>query len=93
MPSGKSEVVWDESQITALQALQAVAKVETHPVGKYTFVASINQVEAKRGDMGWYYTVNGKKTKKLATWYILENGDTVTWIYKKDVCSEKGDKE
>lgn len=92
-PAAKTDVTWDQPRITALQALQAAAEVKTHPLGKYVFVSSINQVEGKRGDMGWYYKVNGKSCGKLAVWNELEDGDTVTWIYKKDVCSETVDKK
>ena len=52
----------------------------------YIFVStSTNKYRCskKRG----YYTVNNESTHKLAFRYPVNPGDTVEWIYKKDVCS------
>lgn len=78
---------------TVLEILQAVAKVETHPVGQYVFVVSIDGVEGKRGEMAWYYTVDGKSADKLAYLNVLDNANYIKWTYKKDTCSEKVDKQ
>jgi hypothetical protein len=77
--------------MTALEILQSVAEVKTKPVGEYVFVVAIDGVEGKRGDMGWYYEVNGNSSDKLAYSKVLNNADHVRWVYKKDVCSGKVD--
>lgn len=77
---------------TALEVLQAVAEVKTHPVGQYVFVISIDGVDGKRGEMAWYYTIDGESADKLAYSNILDdNAGRIRWVYKKDVCSAKVD--
>lgn len=76
-----------EDELTALEALQHVATVETHPVGQYVFVTAIDSVKGVRGSKAWYYTINGEPTKKLAINKTVDPGDTISWIYKTDVCS------
>jgi hypothetical protein len=77
---------------TALEVLQLAAEVKTHPVGQYVFVISIDGVEGKRGEMAWYYTVDGKSADKLAYSNIVgDNVGHIRWVYKKDVCSRKVD--
>jgi hypothetical protein len=76
--------------ITALEALQKAADVKTHPVGSYVFVTSIDEVTAERGKMAWYYKVNGKKPK-LAIEQPVKPGDTVSWRFVEDVCSQTVD--
>lgn len=83
-------VAWEKG-ITALEALQKAADVKTHPVAQYVFVTTIGSVEAKRGDMAWYYRINGQTPKKLAISQALASGDTISWRYVKDVCSGKVD--
>ena len=90
--SGRDTLITSDRQLTALEALQYAAKVETHPVGHYVFITSIDGVEGQRGVMGWYYEVNGQPSKTLAINNTLKNGDILCWIYKKDVCSIKVDK-
>ncbi len=87
----QKDLVWTHGNPTALEAVQAVAKVNTRPIGKYIFVSSIDGIETRRREKAWYYTVNGKSPGKLAVWNELKDGDTVRWIYKKDVCSPKID--
>lgn len=78
---------------TALEVLQYAALVETHPVGKHVFVCAIDSVQFNEGVKAWYYEVNGKPTKKLAINQIVSPGDTISWLYKTDVCSRhKNDK-
>ncbi len=90
-PSRTVEVPWVKGR-TVLEVLQTVARVETHPVGQYVFVVSVDGVEGKRGEMAWYYTVNGKSADKLAYSNVLNNNvDHIRWAYKKDVCSKKVD--
>ena len=85
------ETSWMKGR-TALEVLLSVAEVKTHPVNEHVFVTSIDGVEGKRGDMAWYYTVNGKPAKKLAYSYILTDANSMKWEYRKDVCSKKVDK-
>jgi hypothetical protein len=79
---------WEEG-LTALEALQYIAEVKTHPVDKYVFVTEIDSVENILGEEVWYYTINGKSAIKLAINKIVSPGDTMSWIYKTDVCSGK----
>ena len=79
------------SEMTALEALQSVAAVETHPVGKYIIVTAINGTKGIRGEKAWYYTVNDKPTNKVAFSLKVNKGDTIRWIYKEDVCSKTVD--
>jgi hypothetical protein len=78
---------------TVLEALQTVATVETHPVGKYVFVTAIDGVKGKRGETAWYYTVDGKSPGRLAYAKPLEGARHIRWIYKQDVCSRTVDKQ
>ena len=84
------EVACDKT-ITALEALQKVAEVKTHPLGPYVFVTEIDDVKAERGKMAWYYKINRKSPKYLAISQPVNPGDTVSWRFVKDVCSEKVD--
>ena len=90
----KTETIQVECQdkMTALEALQYVADVKTHPVSRYVFVTGINGVDGVRGDMAWYYTVNGEKPK-LAISQPVKAGDVISWRYVKDVCSCTVDKK
>ncbi|MFA4888163.1 MAG: DUF4430 domain-containing protein [Candidatus Omnitrophota bacterium] len=76
---------------TVLEVLQTVATVETHPVGQYVFVTSIDGVTGKRGEMAWYYTVDDKSPGELAYSKVIDGTQRVKWTYKKDVCSWKVD--
>ena len=88
----RDTVIKVKAGVTALEALQHVSKVATHPKGNHVFVVSIDNVEGVRGVMAWYYEVNSKPTKKLAIFKRLKDGDVLTWIYRKDVCSCTVDK-
>lgn len=80
-------VKWCEG-MTALVALQQCATIATHPVGdEYIFVTSIEGVQAKPKTTAWYYKVNGISPRKLAVRNVISPSDTITWIYKTDVCS------
>jgi len=79
-------------EMTALEALQHAANVQTHPVNEFVFVVGINGVEGVRGEMAWYYTVNGEKPT-LAIRQQVKAGDTISWRYVKDVCSCTVDKK
>jgi len=73
---------------TVLGLLQTVATVETHPVDQFVFVTAIDGVQGKRGEMAWYYTVDGAKADTLAVAKILdEQTGQIIWSYQKDICS------
>ena len=91
-PAETFQVKWQEG-MTALIAVQSCASVTTHPVKDYIFIRTINGVSTVIGKRAWYYTVNDESTDTLAFRYFLKPGDTVEWIYKKDVCSNKKKKE
>jgi len=79
---------------TVLGLLQAVATVETHPVDQYVFVTAIDGVQGKRGEMAWYYTIDGSKADTLAATNVLaDNVVQIKWSYQKDVCSCTVDKK
>ena len=86
-----AETQWTEG-VTALEVLESVAQVETHQVKDYIFVTSIDGVKGKRGEMAWYYEINGERADKLAFRRVLDKNDRTKWLYKKDVCSPKVDK-
>lgn len=85
-PPLKIETDWREG-LSALEALQFVAEVKTHPLGEYVFVSAINGVEGAPNKSVWYYRINGVPATKIAINQPLKNGDVLTWIYKSDVCS------
>ncbi|NOU16962.1 MAG: DUF4430 domain-containing protein [Bacteroidales bacterium] len=76
-----------EVGLTCLEALQHVAIVETHPVNEYVFVTTIDSLKGVPGIKGWYYKVNRKPSNKLSINQVVYPGDTITWVYKDDVCS------
>ncbi|WP_319499465.1 DUF4430 domain-containing protein [uncultured Draconibacterium sp.] len=90
-PKLKIETNWKEG-LSALEALQFVAEVKTHPVGQYVFVDEIDGVKGEPNQSVWYYKINDVPAKKIAIDQPLENGDKITWIYKQDVCSPDKDK-
>ncbi len=85
--NNKEEVIVSQKQLTTLEALQYVSIVETHPVGKHVFVSSIDSIQTIRGIKAWYYKVNGEPSEVLAIHNKINNGDTICWIYKQDICS------
>ncbi len=82
----KIETNWKKG-LSALEALQFVAEVETHPVGEFVFVTEINGVEGVPNKSVWYYKINGVPAKQIAINQPVKKGDIITWIYKQDVCS------
>jgi hypothetical protein len=66
---------------TAMQALQAKAKVETSYGGR--FVQSIDGVAGSRSDRrDWFYFVNGYEADRGAADYTLRPGDVEWWDYR-----------
>ena len=89
-PEKVVEVEWSEN-MSALEALQKSSIVVTHPVAGYVFVTSIDEVTASRGNMAWYYKVNGESATNLAISQPVNPDDIVSWIFIEDVCSKTVD--
>jgi hypothetical protein len=87
----KEKTIIVNRPLTALEALQYTSNVETHPVGEYVFVCSIDSIRNIRGVKAWYYKINGESPGILAINNTINNGDTLKWIYKTDVCSHTVD--
>jgi Domain of unknown function (DUF4430) len=67
--------------ITAMAALQRVAKVETRYGGR--FVQSIDDLAGSRsGKRDWFYFVNGYEADRGAADYKLHDGDVEWWDYR-----------
>lgn len=86
--SRKVEITWKQG-ITALEALQSVAKIETKQADEFILVNSIDSVEGQSGARVWYYDINGKRATSVANKCILGQDDYMKWEYTKDVCSPK----
>jgi hypothetical protein len=82
----KVEIPWKQG-VTALEALQSVAKTETRKIGENLLITSIDGVEGQTGVKAWYYDINGKRATSFANKCILSEGDRMRWTYTKDVCS------
>jgi hypothetical protein len=68
--------------VTAMQALDEVADVETRFGGR--FVQSINGIEGSlAGRRDWFYFVNGIESDRAATEYTLHRGDIVWWDFRE----------
>jgi hypothetical protein len=79
---------------TVLEILQTVATVETHPVGPYVFVVSIDGVQGRRGETAWYYTIDDRAATELAYSKRLDGTEgRIKWSYQKDVCSWRVDEK
>ena len=76
---------------TVLEVLLAIAQVQTHPVGKYVIVTAIDGVEGRRGDMAWYYTLDGKSPGEVAYTKKADDVKQISWEFKQDVCSKTVD--
>lgn len=90
-PSRAVETEWYPG-ITALEALQSIADIETKQLDKFALVTSIDGIEGQRGGMAWYYDVNGERADNFADRYVLREGDHMRWSYTQDVCSPGVDK-
>jgi len=84
--SRKVEIAWKQD-ITALEALQSVAKIETKQIGEFILVNSIDSVEGQSGARVWYYDINDKRATSFANKRILNEEDHMRWTYTEDVCS------
>ncbi len=90
LPIRRTEITLPKGT-SVLAALQAVADVKTHHLGRYVFVVSIDGVEGRRGETAWYYTIDGKDPGELAYSKIIDRAAQVRWSYQKDACSGKVD--
>lgn len=85
--NSKEVKVTGKNKLTALEALQYAATVETHPVGNYVFVTSIDSLKAEKFNTAWYYKIKGKSPGVLAINRMVKEGDTIEWIFTRDNCS------
>jgi len=81
----KVYTIYSSGEVSALDLLKRVADVEVSK-GKYKFANSIDGVKSKVKTYGWFYTVDGKATKKMASDYILIDEKSMTWTYKISAC-------
>jgi hypothetical protein len=65
--------------LTAMQALQRVAKVKTRYGGRY--VRSVDEL-AEQGRRSWFYYVNGYLADQGSAEYRLRDGDVEWWDYR-----------
>jgi hypothetical protein len=72
--------------INAMQLLQQVAEVRTYRLGEHTFIRSIDGLEGKRGEMGWFYSIDGVSAKRVAGKRVLTDAERMTWRYKVAAC-------
>jgi hypothetical protein len=67
--------------LTAMQALDREADVETRYGGRY-----VQSIEGLEGDIGarrdWFYFVNGIEADRSATEYRLRDGEILWWDYR-----------
>jgi len=72
--------------MSALKLLKQVAEVRTYELGSFVFVKSIDQIESKRGEMGWFYSIDGVTAKKIADSYLLYDAEEMRWSYRVEAC-------
>jgi Domain of unknown function (DUF4430) len=69
------------SGLTAMQALDRVADVDTRYGGR--FVEGIDSVEGSLSDQrDWFYFINGYEADRSAAEYRLHDGDVEWWDYR-----------
>jgi hypothetical protein len=84
-PSRTIETGYDEGT-SALSLLRQVAEVQTYQAGNFVFVKSIDKIKSEPGKMGWFYSIDGVKAKKLADSYLLKDAHDMKWTYKREAC-------
>ncbi len=84
-PSRTIETGYDEGT-SALALLRQVAEVQTYQAGTFVFVKSIDKIKSKPGKMGWFYSIDGVKAKKLAGSCLLKAAKNMKWTYKREAC-------
>jgi len=77
---------------TALDALSKAAKVKTKKVNDFLFVTSVDDVASSPNKMGWFYSVDGKSTEKIASTNKLVNAKSMRWEFRADNCLSGADK-
>lgn len=90
--SRKVEIPWKQG-ITALEALQSVAKIKTQKHGEHFLVLSIDNTVMEIGNRAWYYNINGKRATSFVNRCILSEGDSMRWEYTKDVCTHNKEEQ
>ncbi|DAB39452.1 MAG: hypothetical protein A2023_04110 [Sulfuricurvum sp. GWF2_44_89] len=72
--------------MSALDVLKRISRVETSKTGQYRFVRSIDGVQSQIGKFGWFYLIDGESVHTTAENFILNDAQTMTWIYKVEAC-------
>jgi hypothetical protein len=79
-----SEVILDRqvpAGLTAMQALDRVADIETRYGGRY--VQAINGIKGSLGNRrDWFYFINGYEADRSAAEYRLREGDVEWWDFR-----------
>jgi len=84
-PSRTIETGYDEGT-SVLMLLRQVAEVQTYQAGTFVFVKSIDKIKSEPGKMGWFYSIDGVKAKKLAGSCLLKAAKRMKWTYKAEAC-------
>jgi hypothetical protein len=85
--SRRIEISSDETAFSLLQKTGLRIKYSGHPEYAGYYVESINGFgEFDDGpNSGWMYSVNGRFPDYSCSLYYLEDGDTVRWLYTRDL--------
>ncbi len=82
-----NDVVYLAPNTTALDALKAVASVNTTywPAFEAWFIDAINEVynNANGNNRWWVYAVNGEHALIGAAEYTIKDGDQIEWTYQQ----------
>jgi len=81
----KVYTTYESGETTALELLQKVAVVKVAK-GKYKFANSVDGVQAIVRSHGWFYMLDGKSTKKMASDWVLTDEKEMQWSYKRSAC-------
>jgi len=81
----KVHTSYESGKTSALELLKKVSVVKVSK-GKYKFANSIDGVKSKHKTYGWFYMLDGKATKIMASDFILKNEKSMTWSYKVSAC-------
>jgi hypothetical protein len=90
--SRRLEILDDETAFTLLQRTGLDIQYSGHPEYAGYYVKKINGFgEFDDGNKsGWMYSVNSVFPNYSSSLYYLENGDTVRWLYTRDVGQDVG---
>jgi hypothetical protein len=70
----------DLAGTTVLEVTSAILDVEVQWFGPFAYIRSIEGLVGA-GENGWQYWVNGEYASVAVSHYLLDDNDTITWIY------------